>query len=139
MSRLHSSSSSLSGCLYFLYIFRRFSGRCDAAMPSYADEFAARHPDWQRRNNAGPVRLTISRGDSYRGPDGRLTFAEKWEQEEIMDVEVVSSVDAETDSQQLGIQSDQDLSLVDTIRERLGNGRQKGARLRAFSLLIVDT
>lgn len=108
-------------------------------MPSYADEVAARHPEWQRRTDTGPVRLTISRGDSYRGPDGRLTFAEKWEQEEIMDIELVSSVDAETDGQQLGLPSDEDVSLVNMIRARLGSGRRKGSRLQTFSLLILDT
>ena len=106
-------------------------------MPSYADEYAARHPEHQGAS-AGPVRLTISRGDSVVGPDGCFSYLEKWEEEEIMDVEVVSSVDTEAASSQLKEQGPED-RLVDTVRERLIAGRQKGAQFRSCSLLVLDT
>jgi hypothetical protein len=105
-------------------------------MPSYADEIAARHPGLQRGATSGPVRLTISRGDSYRAPNGQITFAERWEEEEIMDI---GSIDAEIDSWQTNLQQDQANFLVNTIRERrLGKGNN-GTHLKGFSLLVLDT
>lgn len=103
-------------------------------MPSYADEFAARHPELQI--DRGPVRLTISRGDDMIGPDGQYSYAEEWEQVEIMDVEVVNSIDSEP---LLQSRKPQD-TLTDTIRERFDLVHwQKGLLLKEFSLLVLDT
>ena len=106
-------------------------------MPSYADEYAARHPELQN-TTSGPVRLTISRGDSVQGPNGQYTYTEKWEQEEIMDVELAGSIDAEATTSQSNSQGPED-RLVDTIRERLAAGKGNGVRFRGYSLLVLDT
>lgn len=105
-----------------------------AEMPSYADEYAARHPELQM--DRGPVRLTISRGDNIVGLDGQYSYTEKWEQEEIMDVEVVSSVDSEPT---FSSQKPQ-VTLTDTIRKTcdLVNW-QTGTPIKGFSLLVLDT
>lgn len=76
-------------------------------MPSYADQMAARRQAAAQEmysggnsssssgSAAGPVRLTISRGEAVVGPNGETRYEELWEQEEIMDTELVSSVDDE--------------------------------------------
>lgn len=76
------------------------------SMPSYADEYAARQAAASGSSGGGgeskggtmrkgPVRLTISRGEFVIGPDGEPLYEEKWEEEEMMETELVSSVDEE--------------------------------------------
>jgi hypothetical protein len=105
-------------------------------MPSYADEYAARFPDLQGRAS-GPVRITISRGDSVLDHNGRHTYTEHWEQEEIMEVEAAGSLDAEATTSQMDGQGAED-QLVDTIRERF-SVHQKRKDIQRHSLLVLDT
>ncbi|UZJ56836.1 hypothetical protein CBS101457_006156 [Exobasidium rhododendri] len=105
-------------------------------MPSYADEYAARHPDL-RGKNSGPVRLTISRGEYVRDTNGKYSYVERWDQEDIMDMEVPGSDDTEAVSSQSPSQGPEK-KLVDTIKERF-LGHHTGSRAQRYSLLVLDT
>ena len=108
-------------------------------MPSYADEIAARHPQLQGKSSSGPVRLTISRGDLTQGSGGRLAYEETWEEEEIMDVEAVSSVDVETSGNRLPNDQHASKPFTDTLRQRLAQGKIRRTHDSGCSLLVLDT
>lgn len=102
-------------------------------MPTYADEMAARNP--QNVSSRGPVRIWISSGEVVRGPDGRLRLEERWEEEEIMDTDVLTSVDSEPGKTINGRQT----SLAATIRRNLADCTRAGQVPSGGSLLVLDT
>lgn len=103
-------------------------------MLTYADEMAARNP---RSGHTGPVRIWISSGEMIRDADGRMVLSERWEEEEIMDTDVISTLDDEKTS---AMPSYEGPSLARLLRENLQRTATAANQTpRGGSLLVLDT
>lgn len=102
-------------------------------MPTYADEMADRNP---RKGQTGPIRIWISSGEMTRDAAGRMVLSERWEEEEIMDTDVISSLDDEYGKLN---GSQHGSSLAGLIRDNLQRSSSTGQIPRGGSLLVLDT
>lgn len=138
-SVLNIDSTTKSTCNSGPFQDRTLSTLYHEDMPSYADEYAARH---SRSNNAheGPVRIVMSRGDSRRDATGRIEYNEKWDQEVGMDIETFSSGDEDHQKAHLTIQRVPSRSPSPSMGEILSVARRSSSQWRGgCTLLVLDT